>query len=174
MSENAMAALVLISVGACLGLLFIGGGIFMILLGRKNQKKADASQNWPSTNGAIIETGTTRNFSSGADGDSDIVTYTPKLKYSFRVDDVEFISDKIAFGYGKSYNSEMAALSALQNYPVGKQVAVYYNPENPNEAVLERKNQRQVWGLVGGILLIVLGLCSSCSMILTGAFIGTG
>ena len=174
MSENALAAIVIISLGACLGLLFMGGGVFLILLGRKNQMKADASQGWPSTGGTVIESGSNRNFSSGADGDSDIITYSPRLKYSYTVGSVEYASDKIAFGYGKSYSSEMAALSAIQKYPMGSLVAVYYNPENPNEAILERKNERQVWGLVGGILLIVLGLCSSCSMILAGAFIGTG
>lgn len=174
MTENTMAALVLISLGACLGLLFVGAGAFMIYLGRRNQKKADASQNWPSTKGTIIETGAVKSYHSGADNDSDVTTYSPKLKFSYKVGESQYASDKIAFGYGKSFNSEMSALSSIQKYSQGSMVIVYYNPENPNEAVLERKNERQVWGLVGGILLIVMGLCSACSMVLTGIFLGTG
>jgi hypothetical protein len=86
----------------------------------------------------------------------------------------EYSSDRIAFGYGNTFNSESAALASLQKYSRGSLVTVYYNPENPNEAVLERKNERRIWGVVGGVLLIVLGLCSSCSMILTGAFLAGG
>lgn len=174
MTDNTMAAIVLVSLGACLALLFVGGGAFMINLGRRNQKKADASQNWPSTRGTIIETGTVKNYHSGADNDLDVTTYSPRLKYSYKVGDSQFSSDKIAFGYGKSFNSEMAAIYSIQKYSQGRMVTVYYNPDNPNEAVLERKNERQVWGLVAGMLLIVLGLCSACSMVLTGVFLGTG
>ena len=174
MTENALAAIVIISLGACLGLLFVGGGVFMIYLGRQSQKKADASQNWPSVNGTIQDVKAAKNYHTGADDDINVETYSPKLRYSYSVGGTEYSSDKIAFGYGKTFNSELAALASIQKYSQGSMVTVYYNPENPNEAVLERKNERQIWGLVGGILLIVLGLCSSCSMILTGAFLGTG
>ena len=174
MTENALAAIVIISLGACLGLLFVGGGVFMIYLGRQSQKKADASQNWPSVNGTIQDVKAAKNYHSGADDDINVDTYSPKLRYSYTVEGAGYSSDRIAFGYGKTFNSESAALASLQKYSRGSVVTVYYNPENPNEAVLERRNVRQVWGLVGGILLIVLGLCSSCSMILTGVFLGTG
>jgi hypothetical protein len=33
--------------------------------------------------------------------------------------------------------SQSGAVSAMTRYPVGKIVTVYYNPENPGEAVLE-------------------------------------
>lgn len=174
MTENALAAIVIISFGACLGLLFVGGGVFMIYLGRQSQKKADASQNWPSVNGTIQDVKAAKNYHAGADDDINVDTYSPKLRYSYSVGGTGYSSDRIAFGYGKTFNSESAALASIQKYSQGSLVTVYYNPENPNEAVLERRNERKVWGLVGGILLIVLGLCSSCSMILTGAFLGTG
>jgi hypothetical protein len=174
MTENVLAAMVIISLGACLGVLFVGGGVFMIYLGRRSQKKADASQNWPSVNGTIQDVRAAKNYRSSADDDLEVPTYSPKLRYSYSVGAAEYSSDRIAFGYGKTFSSESAALSSIQKYSQGSLVTVYYNPEDPTEAVLERKNERQVWGLVGGILLIVLGLCSSCSMILTGAFLGTG
>jgi hypothetical protein len=174
MTENALAAIIILSLGACLGLLFIGGGIFMIYLGRQSQKKADASQNWPSVNGTIQDVKAAKNFHTGADDDINVETYSPKLRYSYTVAGTEYSSDRIAFGYGKTFNSESAALASIQKHSQGSMVTVFYNPENPNEAVLERKNERQIWGLAGGILLIVLGLCSSCSMILTGVFLGTG
>jgi hypothetical protein len=174
MTENALAAIVIISIGACLGLLFVGGGAFMIYLGRQGQKKADASQNWPSVNGTIQEVKAVKNYHTGAADDINVDTYSPKLRYSFTVEGTEYSSDRIAFGYGKTFTSESAALSSIPKYSQGSLVTVYYNPENPNEAVLERRNERRVWGMVGGILLIVLGLCSSCSMILTGLFLGTG
>jgi hypothetical protein len=174
MTENALAAVVIISLGACLGVLFVGGGVIMISLGRRNQKKADASQNWPSVNGTVQDVKAVKNYHSSADDELDVDTFSPKVRYSYTVGATEYSSERIAFGYGKTFNSESAALASIQKYSQGSLVTVYYNPENPDEAVLERKNERQIWGVVGGILLIVLGLCSACSMILTGAFLATG
>lgn len=146
----------------------------MIYLSRRTQKKADLSQGWPSTSGTIIDVQVVRNYSAGGDDDISAMTYSPKLRYSYKVNDVEYTSDKIAFGYGKQFSTEMAALSSIQRYPKGGLVTVYYNPENQNEAVLERNAGRQIWGVVGGILLIVFGLCPACAMIGTGIFLGTG
>jgi hypothetical protein len=78
------------------------------------------------------------------DNEADLFTFTPKLKYSFKLNDVNYTSDKIAFGYDKNFNSESAALSSIQKYPKGGLVTVNYNPDNPNEAVLERKRQERM------------------------------
>jgi hypothetical protein len=145
-----------------------------IYLSRRNQKKADASLGWPSISGTITETKAIRDYHSGVDDDLDMITYSPRLKYTFKINNIEYSSDKIAFGYGRKFNTEMAALQSIQGYPQGGLVKVYYNPENPNEAVLERKTDRQLWGVVGGVLLMVLGLCSACPMIIIGLFFATG
>ena len=86
------------------------------------------------------------------DDDLDVTTYSPRLKYTYRVGAVDYSSDKIAFGYGKNFKSEMAALSSIQKYPLGGLVTVYYDPENPGDAVLERKSGKLLWGVLGGVL----------------------
>jgi hypothetical protein len=174
MQDNSLVAVILICAGSCLALLFVAGGGFMIFQSRRSQKKADASQVWPSTRGTIVETKAVRDYHSSLDDDSDVNTYSPRLKYTYRVGDMEYSSDKIAFGYSKNFKSELAALSSIQKYPQGGQVTVYYNPENPNEAVLERKSSLLGWGMVGGVLLMVLGLCSACPMIIVGVIFATG
>jgi hypothetical protein len=174
MTENTIVSITMICIGSGLALLFVVGGGFMIYLSRRNQKKADASLGWPSTTGTILETKAIRDYHSGAEDDIHVVTYSPKLKYTYRIDGIDYSSDKIAFGYGKKFNTEMAALQSIQGYPQGGLVKVYYNPGNPNEAVLERKADKQIWGVIGGVLLMVLGLCSACPMIIIGLFFATG
>jgi len=174
MTENTIASITMICSGTCLALLFVAGGGLMIYLSRRNQKKADASLGWPSTTGTIMEAKAIREYHTGADDDIEVNTYSPKLKYTYKLEDVEYTSDKIAFGYGKNFNTEMAALQSIQRYPLCGLVTVYYNPENLTESVLERKTNKQIWGVMGGVFLMVLGLCSACPMIIIGLFFATG
>ena len=64
MQDNSLAAIILICAGSCLALLFVAGGAFMIYQSRRNQKKADASQGWPGTNGTIVEARAVRDYHS--------------------------------------------------------------------------------------------------------------
>jgi hypothetical protein len=57
------------------------------------------------------------------------------VEYEYQVNDQSFRSDRIMIGGGKS---EVELEGVLNRYPLGAQVIVYYNPADPQQAVLER------------------------------------
>jgi len=66
-------------------------------------------------------------------GRYDFHTY---VKYEYEVEDQKYESDKIRY-WNTSYNSLTKAEKAIIDYPLGKEVIVYYRKENPAEAFLE-------------------------------------
>ena len=94
------------------------------------------SNNWEPTNGRIVKSeievsGYGRRRRSRA-----------VVSYSYVVKGKRYECDNIQFG-GLSIGSSIAGLfgkpQVLEDYPKGKSVRVFYNPNNPDDAVLKRK-----------------------------------
>jgi hypothetical protein len=58
-------------------------------------------------------------------------------KYRFKVRSYPIISDHIAYGLSRSFNSEASADKELDKYKIGDTVTVYYHPTKNTESVLE-------------------------------------
>ena len=84
-----------------------------------------------------------------------------------------FTGEKISFGLTEATARSARAEQTLQKYPVDKQVTVYYNPNNPSEAVLERRAGGGAAGWVVGIVFLVAGLCFGCLVLGVGFFLAT-
>jgi Protein of unknown function (DUF3592) len=92
-----------------------------------------------------------------SDGEGGSTNY-PVVDYSYQVGGQNYQSRKYAPG------PEMGGTGAgkvVARYPAGAQVMVFYNPQNPSDAVLERKAPAQwlMW-----FLLIVFD-CALCGAI---------
>lgn len=59
------------------------------------------------------------------------------MRYKYTVSGQQYQSGALGFGQMVLSDYDAAAQKAAQ-YPVGSMVQVYYNPENPADAVLER------------------------------------
>jgi hypothetical protein len=144
-----------------LALAFGGIGVWTVVQARRSKQKAEASQGWPSVPGEIVEARISRNSHEDSDGDTSY-SYSPRLKYTYTVQNQTYTGSQITFGFQKTHASELAAAAALQRYPVGAKVNVFYNPQNPKDAALERKAGGAGAGLVIGIVFIVLSVCILC------------
>lgn len=104
-----------------------------ILLGiiLASQLAASKAKNWLSTTGTILMS--TLEARRGSKGH--YVNY-PVVVYHYRVGGASYESRKVSPGmeWGGT-----GAGKVVERYPTGSQVTVYYNPENPTEALLERK-----------------------------------
>ena len=58
------------------------------------------------------------------------------IKYEYEVDGIKYVSDKIEH-LDHQYNSKKKAEKAIEPYPIGKEVIVYFKKENPAEAFLK-------------------------------------
>ena len=119
-----------------LALAFTLPGAVVSFYSIKNIIDGKASQKWPETNGMIISSTVEKYV--GAQKKS---KYLAEVIYSFSVNGSEYKADKIRFG-------TMASLHAgdlSEIYSEGKSVKVFYNPQDPNVAVLETGVNAGLW-----------------------------
>jgi hypothetical protein len=91
-------------------------------------------------------------MSTDSDGDAS-VTYSAKVVYNYQVGGQALVGDRRRFSDSSS-SSARRAQEAANRYPVGAQVTVYYDPNNPEVCVLEPGA-----GMGGFVALIItLGL----------------
>ena len=146
--------------------LLLLGGIFTtigvligLVVGKPILDNARATEQWPQAGGEVLES--RLDESRGENG----TMYSAHVVYRYALDGGEFESNRIWFGgdYSTSDRSEMFEI--VRQYPVGKQVTVYYSPDEPSESVLipgafVLSHLLYVIGLVflaiGGVLLLVL------------------
>ncbi|MFA5261340.1 MAG: DUF3592 domain-containing protein [Candidatus Omnitrophota bacterium] len=121
----------------------LGGG--MVYLGYTLYRKSQASKSWPTTQGSVVSPEVTAHHSRSKKGHHR-TTYGADVQYEYTVDGVKYSSHKISFGEYRTNNSGQAQ-ATVDHYPPQAQVVVYYNPDKPEEAVLEP-------GKTGGIVIL--------------------
>jgi hypothetical protein len=110
------------------------------------QRKMNAVAKWPYAMGTV-KISTTEYRDSGEGG-----AYYPVVNYSYQVGGQPYEGYRIAPG------GEVGGVGAgkvAAKYPVGAHVQVFYNPQNPSEAFLEKKAHSHI---VMWIVLIVVDL----------------
>jgi len=137
----AIAGVVLLAVAA----LLIGIGWF-------SRQKVKASRAWPSTPGRVTGSGVEE--SSASEGGT---VYRAVVHYSYAVGGREYQNNRRVFGDTVSSSNRGAAERTAARFVAGSSVPVYYNPANPQDAVLERTSG--VAGLMFGLgaLFLLLG-----------------
>src|SRR5262245_13927308 len=95
---------------------------------------------WPETRGKVIASGVKSHMKTpgepGYNFKDTEVTNEPHVEYEYKVGDRTYRCSRITIGE-RTTNSELEEI--LDRYPVGAQVTVYYDPANPNKALLERE-----------------------------------
>jgi hypothetical protein len=115
-----------------LGWLLVGGGVFAVLFPLVSWLRARASRSWPRTGGRITESTLDREVRHGR---SD--SYMPRVRYEYTVGERTYGGSQLNF-WGSVGGSRAVAERTTARYPAGATVTVYYNPQDPSEAVLDR------------------------------------
>lgn len=109
--------------------LFLAVGLAILGFGAHALWKSKQVETWPTTWGTWLE----RDFVENSDADS--TTYRVVARYAYAVGGVEYVSDRIAFGYAGSSGRGMHR-ALYDRVMSGDSVRVRYNPADPAEAVL--------------------------------------
>ena len=147
----------LITVGAIGFFFLILNVIFLGILFFMRRRMAAVSQ-WPSTMGTVSASYLERRHSSSDSGS----TNYPVVQYSYQVSGQSYQSTKLAPG------PEVGGTGAgkvVARYPTGAQVMVFYNPQNPSDAVLETKAPAQ-WILWLILIIFDVVLCGVIPIVL--------
>ncbi len=126
-----------------LGLLFIfiGAAAWAHIVYLK--MKVKKSMSWPSTHGEVIQaevvlTGCESGNVNSSPG------HAAMILYQYHVRDRRYKSDNFTIGGNVSTGSKEKEENKVRQYSVGTTVEVYYNPENPEDACLERKQKMAI------------------------------
>lgn len=112
---------------------------------------------WAETKGVILEVNIELQGSSSTNTfghHSSDAFYIPKPKYEFWVGSERYVSDCYQVGAVSTFESEQE-VRALFN--VGGEVTVYYNPQNPNEAILSKGQSASTIIFFGLFAFMLLG-----------------
>jgi hypothetical protein len=140
----------LIVIGSILfSVLIIDGILLGIII--VTQRSVAKAASWPSTMGTVV-------FSSiewrrGSKGGS--VAY-PVVQYNYQVMGQMLQGRKVQPG---PETGGTGAQKVVDRYPAGAQVMVYYDPQNPSNAVLERGTPGYITWLWVALILTDLFLC---------------
>jgi hypothetical protein len=154
-------AIVILTCGGLVIVLTFLGGLGVIFWSFRSRRKAAQSSAWPAVTGVITKHNIQRQDSIDDEGFS-TTTYTPQIEYQYSVAGQSFTGKRIAFGFSKGYSRRSKAQEAIADYPLNRQVQVFYNPQNPGEAALERRAGGTIGGIIGGIILLLVSVCIFC------------
>jgi hypothetical protein len=131
-------------------LIFLGAGVGLLVLGTGQLKKARASESWPSVQGIVVSSTVER--SSEHDNTDH---YQASVVYEYAVDGVTYSCNRVSYGATRGLQEE--AQAEAKRYPKGKRVEVYYDPDDPDVAVLEpgKAGEPYLWLGLGGAFAVV-------------------
>jgi len=158
---------VALSLGLPVAILVIPGPLFMALFAMAiptsiavaivvKMNKVRRASRWPAAPGRIVGS-KARKVTTKQSGGAPSVGNMPDITYVYTVDGVEHRGKRIGIGEIKPDSPEVEA--ALDRYQVGRTGPVFYNPENPDEAVLERNPPARpavMYGFAGGVMVVGL------------------
>jgi|GEM_PF-501983 len=144
-----------VGIFVCIALGFIYGGYVM-------DRNSKLSTQWVSVPGIILANTVTKHTSSSPRG-GEHTYYNPGIRYEYKTPMGMMTNSSVTYSGDGSKNYRSMAEKVSARYTVGKEVTVYFNPENPGESCLEPGRTR------GGITLIIFGLLG---LLACGFFLG--
>ena len=115
-----------------LGIIFtlVGGAVFF-LFALPPLQYSNTSKSWPTVPGTITRSEVDVWRRDGK------THYQPDIGYTYSVDGKKYSSSKITVGEPPLDNNVTPAKRLQAEYPVGKEVVVYYDPELPESSALK-------------------------------------
>ena len=152
--------------GGYLYLAFIGlalailGGAFVVILGR-GYLKARETRNWAVEQGTVIQS----KIGERTLGPGVPTEYTHDLLFEYGYEGKTYQGDRVKRRENPYFKNKAKAQRWVDDWPTGKKVEVFVNPEEPSFAVLDHDTKAAgytIWFpglfLVGGLVLLIRAL----------------
>jgi hypothetical protein len=164
MAAVSLSLIITVCIGGTIALIGVG----LLVFGWSQSRKGNVTKNWSTTTGTILSADLSQQSRRNQQGYHD-VTYTPNVEYTYEVNGQTYRSDTISSGWTVSYSAGMAQNKTNQYQP-GSKVNVYYNPDNPADAVLETKSTSGNVFMIAGGAILALSLAISCCVMGSSLF----
>jgi len=145
--------------GYLVGVLFLVIGAVLFFFAVRDYRTAQASAAWTPTEGSITAT-RIRVDDRGEQSES----YHPEITYAYSVMGSPYQGSRIVIGASRAYSSRKKAEAFLEPYAIGSKVTVHYDPDKPDQAVLEAGVKRGAigtfiisagFGLIGLVAILI-------------------
>ncbi len=121
----------------------------------KQYRWAKQSARWAVTTGTITHAALREEKHTPDDDSAPFYTYHPEIRYTYIAEGKTHEGSRVQFGGFPDF-TQAEAQEILAQYPVGAQVTVYYDPDQPTNAVLVVEQMAPYEIVRGcGILLIL-------------------
>ena len=144
--------------GIFVALLGLGGALWAGLAHVRARGQVEAAKRWLDVPGKVLSTNVEQRGSMGSGRNSRY--YVPQIRYSYVVNGRERQGSRLRFGL-PSARTRGGAEQMLAAWPVGGAIKVRYDPDDPDQSVLEP-------GKAGGKLLLASIACAILFLIGAG------
>ena len=118
--------------------------------------KAKASETWPTAQGKVLDCQVVVEESQDREGGAP-TWYNPVVTYAYSVAGRDLQGNRLRFGNARS-SSRKKAEACLTPYPAGGALSVRYNPEKPEECVLESRKPGPLYLIMAAIGIFIFAL----------------
>src|ERR1043165_3544251 len=151
-----------IVIAALVAIPFAVIAIFFFVGAMRSRRQVSESQNWPTTNGKVIFS--TVETSHSHNHGHTTTAYYPKVTYEYTINGQRYQSTHMNFGSAIGTSNYNSVLQKAATYPINRVVQVYYNPDDPSQAVLEKDApSSRLFILVAVFIVAVVG----CTLVAT-------
>jgi hypothetical protein len=138
-------------------------GLVYLYLAISMRIKATAAKKWPTVKGRIISCSTEEDAMRTMTGQAAKV-YFIDISYEYTVNGTAFTGHHITFG--KPHYDYMTATRISEKFHAESERDVYYDPNNPSEALLVPYAREAMPSLIPAIFFIAAGIIVAVIMIL--------
>ncbi len=131
----------------------------LIVISWQKKRREPVTASWLQAQGSILasEVKEQRVVDQGKEGQS---TFSPLVRYQYACNGRSYTGIRVS--YTNDDYSRTRAEQIVSRYSPGSSVTVYYDPLHPSEAVLEKDTNSYNSTRTTGLILLVLGLGSTC------------
>jgi len=148
-----------------LPIIVLVGGVFCVAEYVRTRRLASASLRWPTASGRVTQCDVIEEIiEEKSDHDDKPTTsklqhrYQVALRYAYRVGKRDFIGTEVDWGGTMISGLREVAAEAAAKYRPGQNVKVYYDPDQPGQAVLEPASREGALGpLIGAAVCAIVG-----------------
>ncbi len=157
-----MGRVIVGSILSAIAVALIGLAILSLVGKIADNSKLEESNSWPSVAGFVTASEIVQTDANEVVAAKFGRGYLPEVSYRYNVRDRDYESGRITFSKGPP--TVKRAEEAVERYPVGQEVEVFYDPANPAQAMLERSEvpglvlEGLIFSAIGGLLFGVIGV----------------
>lgn len=138
----------------CAGIFLIIGSVLLVIA-LSSRIESDLSREWPEVPGVVLSAIMQEYAHLETEIGRAEHTYEPIVTYQYSVNGHPFTNHRISVGLSRFNYS--TAERILKRYPAGTAVHVHYNPQDPQESVLETIAARSKWMIALSVLCLAIG-----------------